>query len=43
LKFAEYFMMRHEGHFAWDETERGQFKHEFFPLVEMPVVKDPQG
>ncbi len=20
LKFAEYFMMRHEGHFAWDET-----------------------
>lgn len=38
-KFLHHFMMETEGCFAWDESERGQFKHEFFPPVDMPVVK----
>jgi len=24
--------------FAWDDTERGKFKEEYFPLVEIPMV-----
>ena len=39
VKLVHHFMSKHNDHFAWEETERGQFKHEFFPPVEMPVVK----
>lgn len=38
-KFMHHFMMEHQASFAWEEDERGQFKHEFFPPVDMPVVK----
>jgi hypothetical protein len=39
LKLSHHFVMVHNEHFAWEESERGQFKHEFFPPVTMPVVK----
>ena len=32
------FMQQNEA-FAWDDTERGRFKTEYFPPVEMPVVE----
>lgn len=32
-------MMQQEGAFAWDDTERGSFKPEYFPPVEMPVIE----
>ena len=32
------FMMIHQDGFAWDDSERGHFKEEFFPPVEMPTV-----
>jgi hypothetical protein len=38
LMLADNFMVAHEAHFAWEDSERGQFKHEFFPPVEIPVV-----
>jgi hypothetical protein len=39
VKLVDHFMSVHNEHFAWEENERGQFKHEFFPPVEIPVVK----
>lgn len=33
-----HFMMLHEASFAWTAAERGKFKEEYFPPVEMPVV-----
>ena len=39
MKLVHHFMMLHNEHFACEESERGQFKHEFFPPVEMPVME----
>ena len=33
-----HFMMLHEDGFAWNDSERGHFREDFFPPVEMPVV-----
>jgi hypothetical protein len=33
-----YFMMVHQDAFAWDDSERGHFREDFFPPVEIPVV-----
>lgn len=38
-KLMHHFMMLHEKSFAWEESERGCLKHEFFPPVEIPVVE----
>lgn len=38
-KLMHHFMVEHEKSFAWEESERGQLKHEFFPPVDMPVVE----
>ncbi|KIK58421.1 hypothetical protein GYMLUDRAFT_171023, partial [Collybiopsis luxurians FD-317 M1] len=37
-KLMHHFMMEHEDAFAWCDEERGKFKEEFFPPVEMQVV-----
>jgi hypothetical protein len=39
VKLAHHFVVVHNKDFAWEEDERGRFKHEQFPSVEMPVVK----
>ena len=33
-----HFMMLHQDTFAWDDSERGHFREDFFPPVDMPVV-----
>lgn len=33
-----HFMTLHQDAFAWDDSERGRFKEEFFPPIEIPVV-----
>ena len=33
-----HFMMLHEDGFAWNDSERGHFREDFFPPVEMPVI-----
>ena len=33
-----HFMMLQNKGFAWSDSERGHFKAEFFPLVEIPTV-----
>jgi hypothetical protein len=33
-----HFMSLHENGFAWNDTERGHFREDFFPPVEMPTV-----
>ena len=33
-----YFMMVHEDGFAWETSERGHFREDFFPPVDIPVV-----
>lgn len=33
-----HFMMKHQDGFAWNDTERGHFREDFFPPVEMPVI-----
>lgn len=38
-KFMHHFMMVQSDAFAWDDSERGSFKHEFFPPVEVPIVE----
>ena len=37
-KLLHYFMMVHQDAFAWNDTERGHFREDFFPPIEMPVV-----
>jgi hypothetical protein len=37
-RLMHHFMMLHEQAFAWEVSERGRFKPEFFPPVEIPVV-----
>jgi hypothetical protein len=32
-------MMVHEKGFAWNDEERGSFRHDFFPPVEFPLVE----
>ena len=39
LKLIHQLMMNQECTFAWDATERGRFRMDFFPPVEMPVIK----
>ena len=38
-KLMHHFMMEQEAAFAWDDSERGSFRHDFFPPVEIPVVE----
>ena len=33
-----YFMMLHQDGFAWNDTERGHFREDFFPPIEIPVI-----
>ena len=37
-KLLHHFMMLHQDGFAWNDTERGHFREDFFPLIDMPVV-----
>ncbi|KAF8996566.1 hypothetical protein BDZ89DRAFT_1096646 [Hymenopellis radicata] len=37
-KLMHHFMMLQEGGFAWDESEKGRFREDFFPPVEMAVA-----
>ena len=37
-KLLHYFMMEQEGGFAWDDTERGRFREDFFPPIDIPIV-----
>jgi hypothetical protein len=39
LKLVHQLMMNQESAFAWDASERGRFRTDFFPPVEMPVVE----
>ena len=34
-----YFMMAHEDGFAWETSERGHFREDFFPPVDIPVIQ----
>ena len=34
-----YFMMVHEDGFAWETSERGHFREDFFPPVDIPVIQ----
>ena len=38
-KLAHEFMMKQEKGFAWEDSERGTFRHDFFPPVEFPVIE----
>lgn len=38
-KLLHNFMMVQNEAFAWDDSERGSFRHDFFPPVEIPVVE----
>ena len=33
-----HFMMLHQDAFAWNDTERGHFREDFFPPIDIPVV-----
>ena len=37
-KLLHYFMCLHNQAFAWNDSERGSFREDFFPPVEFPVV-----
>src|SRR5271163_1533735 len=37
-KLMHHFMMLQSHGFAWDDTERGKFREDFFPLIDIPVV-----
>ncbi|KAJ3536315.1 hypothetical protein NMY22_g6081 [Coprinellus aureogranulatus] len=37
-KLLHEFMMKHNEGFAWDDSERGRFKPEYFPPVEIPTI-----
>ena len=37
-KLLHHFMTLHQDAFAWNDTERGHFREDFFPPVEIPVV-----
>ena len=38
-KLVHHLMMEQSQAFAWDNTERGRFKTEFFPPVVMPTIE----
>ncbi|KAF9456243.1 hypothetical protein BDZ94DRAFT_1285833 [Collybia nuda] len=38
MKIGHHMMCLHNEAFAWEDSERGTFKEEYFPPVEMPVV-----
>jgi len=38
-KLLHDFMVKQERAFAWNDEERGSFRHDFFPPVEIPVVE----
>lgn len=38
-KLMHHFMSLQEGAFAWDDNERGTWRHDFFPPVEIPTVE----
>jgi hypothetical protein len=38
-KLLHHFMMIQEDGFAWNDEERGSFRHDFFPPVEIPVIE----
>lgn len=33
-----HFMMLHQDAFAWDDSERGHFREDFFPPIEIPTI-----
>ena len=37
-KLMHYFMMIHQDGFAWNETQKGSFRKDFFPPVRMPII-----
>lgn len=37
MKLIHLMMMLQEGAFAWNEMEKGQFKHDYFLPIEMPI------
>ena len=37
-ELLHHFMTLHQDGFAWNDSERGHFREDFFPPVEMPVV-----
>ena len=37
-KLMHHFMMLQSYGFAWDDSERGRFREDFFPPVDMPVI-----
>ncbi|KJA13369.1 hypothetical protein HYPSUDRAFT_103332, partial [Hypholoma sublateritium FD-334 SS-4] len=37
-KLMHHFVMLHQDAFAWNDTERGHFREDFFPPVEIPVI-----
>jgi hypothetical protein len=38
-RFMHHFMMIHQDRFAWNETQKGSFRKDFFPPVCMPITK----
>ncbi|SJL18826.1 uncharacterized protein ARMOST_22427 [Armillaria ostoyae] len=39
MKLMHHFMMVQEKAFAWEDSERGSFRKEFFPPIDIPVVE----
>ena len=37
-KLLHHFMMEQNEGFAWDDTEKGQFREDFFPPIDIPVI-----
>ena len=37
-KLMHHFMMQQSHGFAWDDTERGRFREDFFPPIDIPVI-----
>ena len=37
-KLLHHFMMLHQDAFAWNDTEQGHFREDFFPPIDIPVV-----
>ena len=37
-KLMHHFMMQQDKGFAWDDSERGRFREDFFPPIDIPVV-----
>ena len=37
-KLMHHFMMQQSYGFAWDDTERGRFREDFFPPIDIPII-----